>query len=125
MTGLIEFVLADDRVSDADRHEDISRAVAFSAGGDGGRRSPDGVYSLTRRSQSVCGRHVPKKRKAARVAPPTANKIKPVLAVALAAATNHGLDLLSGCCSLGSVGLREASIPFRCLSNAIICDLRK
>jgi hypothetical protein len=25
-------VLADDRVSDADRHEDISRALAFSAG---------------------------------------------------------------------------------------------
>src|SRR5262249_29702273 len=34
-------VLADDRVSDADRHEDISRAVAFSAGGDGGGRSPE------------------------------------------------------------------------------------
>src|SRR5262249_14991073 len=48
-------------------------------------------------------------------AAPTANKIKTVLAVALAAAANHGLDLLSGCCS----------IPFRCLSNAIICDLRK
>jgi len=30
-------VLADDRVSDAYRHEDISRALAFSAGGDGGR----------------------------------------------------------------------------------------
>src|SRR5262249_51738031 len=53
-------VLADDRVSDADRHEDISRAVAFSAGGDGGRRSPDGVYSITRRSQSRCRGHVPR-----------------------------------------------------------------
>src|SRR6516165_4635999 len=56
---------------------------------------------------------------------PTANKIKTVLAVALAAAANHGLDLLSGCCSLGSLGLREASIPFRRLSNAITCDLRR
>jgi len=36
MTGLIESLLADDRVSDADRHEDISLALAFSAGGDGG-----------------------------------------------------------------------------------------
>src|SRR5262249_38232897 len=44
-----------------------------------------------------------------------------ILAVALATAANHGLDLLSG----GSLGLREASIPFSCLSNAIICDLRK
>src|SRR5215472_13207467 len=59
---------------------------------------------------------------AAPVAAPTANKIKTVLAVALAAAANHGLDLLSGCCS---PGLRQASIPFRCLSNAIICDLRR
>ena len=48
-----------------------------------------------------------------------------VLAVALAAAASHGLDLLSGCCPLGSLGLREASIPFRCISNAIICDLRR
>src|SRR6516165_5916819 len=56
---------------------------------------------------------------------PTANKIKTVLAVALAAAANHGLDLLSGCRSLGSLGLREASILFSCLSNAIICDLRR
>src|SRR5262249_28104207 len=63
--------------------------------------------------------------KAAPVAAPTANKIKTVLAVALAAAANHGLDLLSDRCSLGSLGLREASIPFRCLSNAIICDLRR
>jgi hypothetical protein len=31
-----------------------------SAGGDGGRRSPDGVYSLTRRSQSRCRGHVPR-----------------------------------------------------------------
>jgi hypothetical protein len=29
------------RVLDADQHEDISRAVAFSAGGDGGRKSPE------------------------------------------------------------------------------------
>src|SRR5262249_12082283 len=35
------------------------------------------------------------------------------------------LDLLSGCCSLHSLGLREASIPFSCLSNAIICDLKR
>jgi hypothetical protein len=34
-------------------------------------------------------------------------------------------DLLSGCCSLGSLGLRQVSIPFRCLSNAIICDLKR
>jgi hypothetical protein len=56
---------------------------------------------------------------------PTANKIETVLAVAPAAAANHGLDLLSGRCSLGSLGLRQASIPFRRLSNAIICDLKK
>src|SRR6185437_16089350 len=43
-----------------------------------------------------------------------------VLAVARAAAANHG-----SFCSLGSLGLRQASIPFRCLSNAIICDLRR
>src|SRR2546430_17344407 len=59
------------------------------------------------------------------VVTPTANKIETDLAFALAAAANHGLDLLSGCCSLGSLGLRQASIPFRCLSNAIICDLKK
>src|SRR5256886_17690781 len=59
------------------------------------------------------------------VVTPTANKIETDLAFALAAAANHGLDLLSGCCSLGSLGLRQASIPFRCLSNAIICDLRR
>src|SRR5262249_24703182 len=41
MTGLIESCWWMIRVSDADRHEDISRAVAFSAGGDGGGRSPD------------------------------------------------------------------------------------
>src|SRR5215831_9161619 len=50
MTGLIEFVLADDRVSDADRHEDISRAVAFSAGGDGGRRI---ICDLRKRTSSI------------------------------------------------------------------------
>src|SRR5260370_18249701 len=59
------------------------------------------------------------------VAPPTANKIETLLSVALAAAANHGLDLLSGCCSLGSLCLRQASIPFSCLSNAIICDLKR
>jgi hypothetical protein len=59
------------------------------------------------------------------VAAPTAKKIKAVRAVAIAAAANHGLDLLSGCCSLGSLDLREASIPFSCLSYAIICDLRR
>jgi hypothetical protein len=62
---------------------------------------------------------------AALVAAPTAKKIKTVLAIAIAAAANHGLDLLSGCCPLGSLDLREASIPFSCLSYAIICDLRR
>src|SRR5262249_52349787 len=42
-----------------------------------------------------------------------------------AAPANHGLDLLSGCCSLGPLGCRQASIPLRCLSNAIICDLKR
>jgi hypothetical protein len=60
---------------------------------------------------------------AAPTAAPTPNK--PVLAVALAAAANHGVDLLSGCCSLGSLGLRYASIPRRRISNAIVRDFRK
>src|SRR5262245_23964239 len=66
---------------------------------------------------------VPRYSKTAPVAAPTANKT--VLVVALARAANHGLDLLSGSCSLGALGLREASIPFKRLSNAIICDLRR
>src|SRR5436190_10660524 len=37
----------------------------------------------------------------------------------------RNLDLVSSCCSLGSLDLRQASIPFSCLSNAIICDLRR
>jgi hypothetical protein len=41
MTGLIESCWRMIEFSDADRHEDISRAVAFSAGGDGGRRLPE------------------------------------------------------------------------------------
>src|SRR5262249_6730226 len=48
-----------------------------------------------------------------------------VLAVALAAAASHGVNLLSGCCSLGSLGLRYASIARRRVSNAIVCDFRK
>ena|SRR6516225_12005453 len=52
-------------------------------------------------NQSGCRVMFPDKIKAAPVAAPTANKIKTVLTVALAAAANHGLDLLSGCCSLG------------------------
>jgi hypothetical protein len=51
---------------------------------------------------------------------PTANKA--VLAVVLAAAANNGVDLLSGCRSLG---LRCASIPRRRVSNAIVCDFKK
>src|SRR5262249_40215582 len=47
---------------------------------------------------------------------------KAVLAVALAAAANHGVGLLSGCRSLG---LRYASIPRRRVSNAIVVDLRE
>jgi hypothetical protein len=35
------------------------------------------------------------------------------------------VDLLSGCCSLGSLGLRYASIPRIRVSNAIVCDFRK
>ena len=66
---------------------------------------------------------VPRYSKTAPVDAPTANKT--VLVVALARAANHGLDLLSGSCSLGALGSREASIPFKRLSNAIICDLRR
>src|SRR5262245_43696184 len=42
-----------------------------------------------------------------------------------AAAANHGVNLLSRCCSRGSLGLRYASIPRRRISNAIVCDFRK
>jgi hypothetical protein len=55
-----------------------------------------------------------------RIAAPTANKA--VLAVALAAAANNGVDLLSGCRSLG---LRCASILRKRVSNAIVCDFKK
>src|SRR5262249_6433423 len=56
-------------------------------------------------------------------AAPIANNA--VLAVALAAAASHGVNLLSGCCSLGSLGLRYASIARRRVSNAIVRDFRK
>src|SRR5262245_55229038 len=61
--------------------------------------------------------------KVAPAAAPIANNA--VLAVALAAAASHGVNLLSGCCSLGSLGLRYASIARRRVSNAIVCDFRK
>jgi hypothetical protein len=41
MTGRIESCWRMIEFSDADRREDISRAVAFSAGGGGGRRLPE------------------------------------------------------------------------------------
>src|SRR5262245_14502699 len=61
--------------------------------------------------------------KVAPAAAPIANNA--VLAVALAAAASHGVNLLSGCCSLGSLGLRYASIAPRRVSNAIVRDFRK
>src|SRR5215475_14132186 len=61
--------------------------------------------------------------KVAPAAAPIANNA--VLAVALAAAASHGVNLLSGCCSLGSLGLRYASIARRRVSSAIVCDFRK
>src|SRR5262245_9027635 len=61
--------------------------------------------------------------KVAPAAAPIANNA--VLAVALAAAASHGVNLLSGCCSLGSLGLRYASIARRRVSNAIVRDFRK
>jgi hypothetical protein len=80
-------------------------AVVFSPGGDGDRKAPEHQAQFV---HVVClaplSGHVPRYSKAAPVAAPTANKT--VLAVALAAAANHGLDLLSGCCSLGSLDLR-------------------
>jgi hypothetical protein len=47
--------------------------------------------------------------KTAPVAAPTANKT--VLVVAIVTAANHGLDLLSVCCSLGLLGFRSLSGP--------------
>src|SRR5262245_12189379 len=61
--------------------------------------------------------------KVAPAAAPIANNA--ALAVALAAAASHGVNLLSGCCSLGSLGLRYASIARRRVSNAIVRDFRR
>jgi hypothetical protein len=49
------------------------------------------------------------KSKAAPVAAPTAKKIKTVLAIAIAAAAKHGLDLLLGCFSLARTAISSQS----------------